>query len=175
MFFIVFFLPIIVQKTPSNFYKLFGKSKIKGANKAPASGSSNQSTSSNAGNFLNNTPSKRGRNDDDNEDHQDQKRVDTKPTPDKMAAAAASGIGADGSGGLTDEELSFMTEDIHLDGAATTYAAATKKQLVDPNLVVYFHKTDQKREPCQKGSFDKFMDLVLETMRSLDKKYSVDL
>ena len=160
-------------KKSSDLSFLSGKRNKKGANNAPAPGSSDQTTS-NAGNQSKNTPLKRGRiNDDDNVDLQDNKRVDNKTTPDKSkmaAAAAASGLSEEELSGLTDDEISRMTEDIHLEGAATTYAAVTKKkQIIDPNLVVYFHRTHQKREPCQKADFDKFMDRVLEVI-GYDKK-----
>ena len=85
-----------------------------------------------------------------------------------MAVAGAAG-GSGGGGYISDEEISKMAEDITLEGAATTYAAAAKKQLVDPNLVVYFHRTHERREPCHKGSFDKFMEFVLNEV-GYDKK-----
>ena len=140
-----------------------GKKNKKGGN-SPAPGSSNQFTSSNAGNVTKNTPSKRSRTDDDDE-HQKNKRVDTKTTPDKAkmaAAAAAAGLEEDELAGLTDDEISRKIQDIHLEGSATTYAAATKKQMVDPHLVIYFHRTHQRREPCSKADFDKFMESILE-------------
>ena len=144
---------------------LTGKKKNKGANRPPAPDSLNQTTSSNAGN-QNNTPLKRGRDFDDGDGHQTNKKVDTKSTPEKRrAAAVAMGLKESDLADCTDEELSNMVEEIQIDGKATTYAAtAAKKVTSDPNLVVYFHKGYERREPCKKADFDNFLKHILEVI-----------
>ena len=144
------------MSNPTNF--LFGKNK--GGKKPPVPASSGQSTSF-AGNQQN-TPSKRLRNPDDEDNQHQNKRVDDKNTPESKMRNLESGE----QKALTDNELTSVTSQLFDDGTATTYAAAAKKPQVDPQLVVYFHRTDQRREPCQKVDFDSFMKAILEKIAS---------
>ena len=79
---------------------------------------------------------------------------------------------------LSDLDESELSECIgSMDLGVTSYAGAASKPKIDTTLVVYFHKSEIRREPVQKAHFDEFMQKILAELsesQELIAKINID-